>query len=324
MAERLDQQSRTWPPCRPRRRTPARRSCRRSTERRWNAVAATASSRRWCSASASVTASQYLRLRGTNLPAAVPFETDADGNPLADLWTNAARVQPDAAGRHGWHAGEREPAHPVHDGRHERAGNGATYTGTAIDGCPAHLPVVNGQKYVGLRRRGLVGPVVLQQSDLHRGAGFDAGRRRRSKHVTIVYEPAGAARQRAALFLVFERKTRCPPCFDVRRRVRRRVRALATAATGCASRCCTSSCSARCCSRVDHFIASRADDPRTIVVDAAGRPAGAARCSRRRAAASPTTTSCTRCAASGSTTRCCIAKASRCSSTRATRRSASA
>jgi len=34
-------------------------------------------------------ASQYLRLRGTNLPASVPFETDASGNPLADIYTNA-------------------------------------------------------------------------------------------------------------------------------------------------------------------------------------------------------------------------------------------
>ncbi|MGH8516137.1 MAG: hypothetical protein ACREUE_01625 [Panacagrimonas sp.] len=36
-----------------------------------------------------VSESQYVRLRGTNLPAAVPFETDADGNPLADVYTNA-------------------------------------------------------------------------------------------------------------------------------------------------------------------------------------------------------------------------------------------
>jgi hypothetical protein len=33
----------------------------------------------------SVKGSQYFRLRGTNLPAAVPFETDADGNPLLDF-----------------------------------------------------------------------------------------------------------------------------------------------------------------------------------------------------------------------------------------------
>ncbi len=36
-----------------------------------------------------VTASQYVRVRGTNMPAAVPFETDASGNPLADVYTNA-------------------------------------------------------------------------------------------------------------------------------------------------------------------------------------------------------------------------------------------
>ena len=36
-----------------------------------------------------VVASQYVRLRGTNLPPAVPFETDASGNPLADVYTNA-------------------------------------------------------------------------------------------------------------------------------------------------------------------------------------------------------------------------------------------
>ena len=32
-----------------------------------------------------VSASQYVRLRGTNLPAATPFETDASGNPLLDF-----------------------------------------------------------------------------------------------------------------------------------------------------------------------------------------------------------------------------------------------
>lgn len=36
-----------------------------------------------------VSASQYLRLRGTNLPAGVPYETDANGNPLPDVFTNA-------------------------------------------------------------------------------------------------------------------------------------------------------------------------------------------------------------------------------------------
>ncbi len=36
-----------------------------------------------------ITASQYVRLRGTNIPPAVPFETDGNGNPLPDLFTNA-------------------------------------------------------------------------------------------------------------------------------------------------------------------------------------------------------------------------------------------
>lgn len=36
-----------------------------------------------------VKASQYVRLRGTNMPPAVPYETDANGNPLSDIFTNA-------------------------------------------------------------------------------------------------------------------------------------------------------------------------------------------------------------------------------------------
>ena len=35
-----------------------------------------------------VAASQFLRLRGTNLPASTPSETDADGNPLLDFIAN--------------------------------------------------------------------------------------------------------------------------------------------------------------------------------------------------------------------------------------------
>ncbi|MDQ2780633.1 MAG: hypothetical protein M3Y32_13865, partial [Pseudomonadota bacterium] len=70
-----------------------------------------------------VVASQYLRLRGTNLPPSVPFETDADGNPLADIHTNASTL-----------ANLRIPCN---------------VTGTTqFDGCPSHLGTVNGQKYV--------------------------------------------------------------------------------------------------------------------------------------------------------------------------------
>ncbi|WP_431266078.1 hypothetical protein ACQ859_12680 [Roseateles chitinivorans] len=81
-----------------------------------------------------VTASQYVRLRGTNLPASVPFETDGSGNPLADLYTNAndsTKLRIACAT-----VGTNVPA------------NGGTYTGTTIDGCPNHLPTVGGVKYV--------------------------------------------------------------------------------------------------------------------------------------------------------------------------------
>jgi hypothetical protein len=72
-----------------------------------------------------VQASQYVRLRGTNLPAAVPFETDANGNPLADLYTNAA------------------------DTTKLRIACTAVHSASSqFDGCPDHLPTVGGQKMV--------------------------------------------------------------------------------------------------------------------------------------------------------------------------------
>jgi hypothetical protein len=67
--------------------------------------------------------SQYVRLRGSNLPAAVPFETDANGNPLADLHTNA-----------------NDPSLlkiPC-----------TTVGSTEFNGCPSHMATFNGQKYV--------------------------------------------------------------------------------------------------------------------------------------------------------------------------------
>ncbi|RFO95826.1 hypothetical protein DIC66_16710 [Rhodoferax lacus] len=74
-----------------------------------------------------VSASQYVRLRGSNLPASVPFETDASGNPLSDLYTNAGDLTKLAIAC---------------------TTTGSNLTGNAIDGCPAHLPVVAGQKMV--------------------------------------------------------------------------------------------------------------------------------------------------------------------------------
>jgi hypothetical protein len=79
-----------------------------------------------------VAASRYFRLRGTNMPAAVPFETDAAGNPLADVYTNANDT-----------TRLRIPCTASHS------------AGNQFDGCPDHLATatgatnpINGQKAV--------------------------------------------------------------------------------------------------------------------------------------------------------------------------------
>lgn len=68
-----------------------------------------------------VAVSQYVRLRGTNLPAAVPFETDANGNPLADVYTNANDKTM-----------LRIPCTTAHSANSQ------------FDGCPDHLAVASG------------------------------------------------------------------------------------------------------------------------------------------------------------------------------------
>ncbi|HEY6126473.1 MAG TPA: hypothetical protein VIV63_17595, partial [Steroidobacteraceae bacterium] len=68
-----------------------------------------------------VTASQYIRLRGTNLPVAVPYETDASGNPLADVSTNASNT-----------TRLRIPCSTPHS------------AGNQFDGCPDHLATATG------------------------------------------------------------------------------------------------------------------------------------------------------------------------------------
>ena len=77
-----------------------------------------------------VQASQYVRLRGSNLPASVPFETDASGNPLTDLFTNSGNGVSDLANL-------RIPCK-------------ATGGSTEFDQCPSHLPAVNGQKMLAV------------------------------------------------------------------------------------------------------------------------------------------------------------------------------
>jgi hypothetical protein len=68
-----------------------------------------------------VAASQYVRLRGTNMPPAVPFESDASGNPLADVYTNANDTTRLAI-----------PCTTVHSANSQ------------FDGCPDHLAAATG------------------------------------------------------------------------------------------------------------------------------------------------------------------------------------
>jgi hypothetical protein len=82
-----------------------------------------------------VAASQYVRLRGSNLPASVPYETDSNGNPMADVFTNASNP-----------AMLRIPCTTVGT---DLPSSSVNYTGTTINGCPAHLPAnAAGQKLV--------------------------------------------------------------------------------------------------------------------------------------------------------------------------------
>jgi hypothetical protein len=66
-------------------------------------------------------ASQYVRLRGTNIPPAVPFETDASGNPLSDVYTNAQNT-----------ARLRIPCATPHSANSQ------------FDGCPDHMATATG------------------------------------------------------------------------------------------------------------------------------------------------------------------------------------
>ncbi|MGQ0502337.1 MAG: hypothetical protein ACT4P0_06990 [Panacagrimonas sp.] len=86
-----------------------------------------------------VPVSQYLRLRGTNLPPSVPFETDANGNPLRDLETNAGAVNAVPASI---------PSSTPEFPENFFLKIPCTTVGTNdFDGCPAHLPVKDGVRY---------------------------------------------------------------------------------------------------------------------------------------------------------------------------------
>jgi hypothetical protein len=100
----------------------------------WTTVAGNAEFKKMSFRVPAVQATQYLRLRGTNMPPSVPYETDASGNPLLDVYTNAS--DPTMLRIPCMVAGTNVPS------------NGTVYSGASIDGCPNHLAVVNGQKYV--------------------------------------------------------------------------------------------------------------------------------------------------------------------------------
>jgi hypothetical protein len=95
-----------------------------------------------------VSSSQYIRLRGTNLPPSVPYETDAAGNPLPDIWTNPAAINPSTQGGTDGIPKNTYLRIVCRAGGSNVPDNAVTYTGNAIDGCPNHLPEVNGFKYV--------------------------------------------------------------------------------------------------------------------------------------------------------------------------------
>ena len=105
----------------------------------WTSVAGNAEYKKMTFRIPAVSASQYVRVRGTNLPASVPFETDASGNPLADVHTNATTTTANSLGS------LKMPCTTVAT---NAPANGANFTGTNIDGCPNHLPSMNGVKYV--------------------------------------------------------------------------------------------------------------------------------------------------------------------------------
>jgi hypothetical protein len=93
--------------------------------------------------------SQYLRLRGTNLPPAVPFETDTAGNPLSDVWTNVAPIRAKNSSTIEFASGAMLRIPCTATGTNV-PDNGTIFSGNGIDGCPNHLPVVNGRKMVAL------------------------------------------------------------------------------------------------------------------------------------------------------------------------------
>jgi hypothetical protein len=95
-----------------------------------------------------VAASQYVRVRGSNLPPSVPYETDPSGNPLADLWTNTGSIRAKTGGATEFPTNAMLKIRCTAVGSNVPA-NDVLYTGAGIDGCPNHLGTdAQGQKMV--------------------------------------------------------------------------------------------------------------------------------------------------------------------------------
>jgi hypothetical protein len=100
----------------------------------WTPVTNTADGTQFLSMSYRIpatTQSQYVRLRGTNLPAGVPYETDGNGSPLADSFTNTVPNTNNLS----------IPCFVV--GTNVPTGTTTyNYDQPKIDGCPNHLPTL--------------------------------------------------------------------------------------------------------------------------------------------------------------------------------------
>lgn len=115
----------------------------------WNAVAGKPEYKAMTFRLSAVQASQYLRLRGTNMPPAVPFETDASGNPLSDLWTNTGSIQAKNSSAVEFPTNHFLRIECKTTGGSNVPANDTLVTTGGIDACPNHLPVVDGKRMVG-------------------------------------------------------------------------------------------------------------------------------------------------------------------------------
>ena len=240
--------------------------------------------------------------------------------PTATRWRTSVHQrrgdQPDAAGRCGWHAGEREPAHSVHDGRHQRSrhrGDLHGYDDRWLPGAPAGGQRPEDGRRSTSRPGRTCGSTATRSTSKSRARRWSpASNNALRLSVAISRAPRGNARRLSHHLQT--NHTCLPPFSNARRQTSHARRVTAFRAPpwlrepllhfivlgGCCSASITS-------------LASRADDPHTHRRRRRGGPRRRSQDLQGRARPrAERGRSCTRCAASGSTTKCCIAKASRC------------